>query len=92
MKKTVIALILTLLVTGAAYADGDHDVDRHDDRDEHHAEHFEFKKDSLVVSRECTAGLTTTVNVGDVLAARLRGWHRACNVLPAFQAGDQHKR
>ena len=60
MKNLIPAALLTVVVAGSAvasFADGDRD----------HSHHFEFKDDSLVLSRSVYQGTASTVTIGQTL-------------------------
>ena len=60
MKKALLALAVTIALAGGVRAGNDNDADHHSDR-------FEFKPDTLVLSRSVYAGTASTVTVGQTL-------------------------
>jgi hypothetical protein len=60
VKKAFLALAVVIALAGGVKAGNDHDGDRDSD-------HFEFKPDTLVLSRSVYAGTVSTVTVGQTL-------------------------
>ena len=56
MKRAFLALAIAIALAGGVRANDDHDDKKKDKDDDHHSDQFEFKQDSLVLSRSVYAG------------------------------------
>ncbi len=84
MKKAFLALAIVIALSVGVRANDDHDDKKKDKDDDHHSDQFEFKKDSLILSRSVYAGTPSILTAPPSLTPTLLP--PGCVVPPAIPA------